>query len=135
MLAECSLKSEKSEVLLRVLHQFKNNMSSYSIFIPKVGEIVMLHGLTFEKVKIYDYFLRHKKDSMEVTKEIPLKPINFLPHNAEGSFCQTYFFKDEMTESRIMEVESLTFILPRGGRGSTLMQCVANRLKLFLELK
>ena len=43
-------------------------MSQYSLFIPKVNYLILLHGLTFEKASICDYFISHKKDGGEVNK-------------------------------------------------------------------
>ena len=133
VLAQCTLTTDENDIVLKVLHRFKTNMSQFSLFVPKLNQVLLLHGTTFPNATISDLFLSHKKDGGEVTKELPLKPVNFLPATAHPSTVHTYFIKDENPQSRNLEVQSLTFVVSRRPKDNLEIPCIANRLKLSFD--
>jgi hypothetical protein len=56
--------NQQSEAILKFIQVFNQNLEQYFLFSPRNNEVFLLHGLTFEEVKISDYLYRiAKKDN------------------------------------------------------------------------
>lgn len=58
VLAQCEMPSEQAEVLLRGVHEFKENLSQHYLFAPRPNEVLLLHGVTYLNVPVRDFLFK-----------------------------------------------------------------------------